>query len=231
MGVAIGLLVALVVVLAGCGEPAYTYVKNSGEHTYFKVPHSWHQLDRSDLIDPFSRADADSALSAVEKKLVWTVAYDADAEPDGIHIIIAGSDEPFVYSSVRPLTADQQGLFSLDTLRNLIVPVTAMTQKPTDTAYLAAAQAGFNVESFELLRSDLLTPGAGVRGVRVVYNYRFPDLLGRPGLLNTFDQTAYVNDDASRLYILLIRCSARCYSKRGAELDAIATSFTVRSRL
>jgi hypothetical protein len=74
-----------------------------------------------------------------------------------------------------------------------------------------------------LLRDDVLTPHAGLRGVRVTFNYR---LLG--GTLDTFDQTAYINNDASKEYVLLIRCTARCYRARAAELDAIAKSFTVR---
>jgi hypothetical protein len=226
----VGLIALFCATLAGCGEPEFTYVKNSGAHTYFKVPHSWHQLAQSEMIDPFSGSDQDSAQRAIENQLVWSVAYDADPEPDGTHII-TGTDEPFVYSSVRPLTQGAQGMVSLDLLRNLIIPVTAMSQKPSDTAYQAAAQQGFNVESFELLRNDLLTPGSGIRGVRVVFNYKFPGLLPGAGLLNTFDQTALINDDATKLYVLLIRCSARCYQKRAAELNTVATSFTVRSGL
>jgi hypothetical protein len=49
--------------------------------------------------------------------------------------------------------------------------------------------------------------------------------------MHTFDQTAYANQDSSVLYLMLIRCTARCYRDRAVELDTIATSFTVRSQL
>jgi hypothetical protein len=215
--VVVGLVGLFAVALAGCGEPAYTYIKNSGDHTYFKVPRNWHQVNRDELDDPFSSADPDSAQKQLEKRLIWSIAYDAAPIPAAAHMF-SSSDQPFVYSSVRPLTQSQQGGVSFDTLRNLVLPV-------TDARRQAAAQAGFNVDSFELLRDDVLTPGKGIRGIRVVYNYQFQ------GVLDTFDQTAYVNDAASRMYFLLIRCSARCYRQRTAELDGIATSFTVRSGL
>ena len=59
----------------------------------------------------------------------------------------------------------------------------------------------------------------------IIFNYR----VGGQGELSTFDQTAYTNDDASRMYLLLIRCSARYYRDRGSEVRDVATSFTVRS--
>jgi len=102
-------------------------------------------------------------------------------------------------------------------MRDFVLPV-------TDGAREAAATNGLPVSDFELLRDDVLAPRSGIRGVRVVYNYR----LG-PAPLQTFDQTTYVNADTSRVYVILIRCSAACYRQRFAELDAVATSFTVRS--
>ena len=40
---------------------------------------------------------------------------------------------------------------------------------------------------------------------------------------------ALVNNDSSKLYLMIIRCSTACYRARSAELGTIATSFTVRS--
>ena len=77
---------------------------------------------------------------------------------------------------------------------------------------------------FELVQDQVLTPSSGLHGVRVVYDYE----LGND-VLHTFDQTALVNNDGSKIYLLIIRCSASCYRERSSELDAIAKSFTVRS--
>ena len=58
----------------------------------------------------------------------------------------------------------------------------------------------------------------------MVYDYELGD-----DVLHTFDQTALVNNDGSKVYLLIIRCSTTCYRERSSELDTIAKSFTVRS--
>jgi hypothetical protein len=58
-----------------------------------------------------------------------------------------------------------------------------------------------------------------------VYSYDFPDQE-----LQTFDQTTYVSNDGSPVYLLLISCSAACHRDRAGELKKVVDSFTVRSR-
>lgn len=213
---ATGLCVALVAA-GGCGAPAYTYVKNSGEHTYFRLPREWHRVDQDELDSALSADDPNSAAAIASKRLVWSIAYDAETPPSALHMFVTAGDEPFVFATVRPLSTGQRDAMSYDGMRDFVLPV-------TDGAREAAATNGLPVSDFELLRDDLLAPRPGIRGVRVVYNYR----LG-PEPLQTFDQTTYVNSDTSKVYVILIRCSAVCYRQRSAELDSVATSFTVRS--
>ena len=42
------------------------------------------------------------------------------------------------------------------------------------------------------------------------------------------DQTNYLNDDASKLYMFFVRCSSECYDQRKGEIDRAVSSFTVR---
>jgi hypothetical protein len=44
------------------------------------------------------------------------------------------------------------------------------------------------------------------------------------------DQTAYLNDDASKVYVLLVRCSTTCYKDRHGEIDGVVSSFTIREK-
>ena len=39
-----GCAVLLGVTVTGCGAPQYTYVANSSQSTYFKVPNGWHKI-------------------------------------------------------------------------------------------------------------------------------------------------------------------------------------------
>src|ERR1019366_5718498 len=42
-------LVAVVVIIAGCGAPQFSYVADSSAQTYFKVPYGWHQISGTAL--------------------------------------------------------------------------------------------------------------------------------------------------------------------------------------
>jgi hypothetical protein len=211
-------LVVAVATLASCGSPEFTYVKNSGEHTYFKVPRQWHRVDQAALDDALSPDSPDSAAAALRQQLVWSVAYDADSRPSPLHLFTGDSDQPFVYATVRRLTDQQRNAMSFDRLRDSILPV-------TDSARQSAAQAGLPLDGFELLSDTIVKPRVGIRGIHIIFNYHITS----QGDLSTFDQTAYLNDDTSRMYLIMIRCSARCYRERGRELGDVATSFAVRN--
>jgi hypothetical protein len=214
------LAIATVVAAAtACGEPEFTYVKNSGEQTYFKVPHEWHRIGEGDLEKLLIDEPAESATAELKRQLSWSVAYDAAASPSGAHLLSGvTTDEPIVYALVLQLTAGQRGTVSEDLLRDFFFPVTEDARK-------AAAEGGSQLRFFEKVGDEVLTPSANIRGVRVVFNYQLSG-----GVLHTFDETALVNNATDHIYVLLIRCSTRCYRQRADELNAIATSFTVRNR-
>ncbi|MEO5878062.1 MAG: hypothetical protein ABIS86_18955 [Streptosporangiaceae bacterium] len=211
------LLLPSALLLTACGSPSYHYVKNSGDRTYFKVPADWHRIDDKSLTTALNpTVDPASATAAVLDKATWSAAFDADDEPSASHLFGIGNDQPFVYATVSRMTRDEAGALSLNQLRDLFLPVTEAARK-------TATDRGVELQGFELLRDDLLTPGHGVRGVHTTYNY-----VVSIGALQTFDLTAYASDDG-RLFWMVVRCSARCFKDRSSELDTIATSFTVRN--
>lgn len=210
-------MIPLALSLTACGDPSYHYVKNSDDKTYFKVPADWHKVDEKALNNALNSTDPDSATAAVIEKITWSVAYDADSKPSANHLLGLGSDQPFVYVTVRKLSPDEQGAVSLNHLRDLFLPV-------TEGGRQNAEQTGSGLQGFELLRDEVLAPGNGVRGVRTTYNYS-----AALGGLQTFDLTAYTSDDG-HLYWMVVRCSAKCFKERSGELNAIATSFTVRTK-
>jgi hypothetical protein len=211
-------LAMLLALISGCGQPSFTYVKNSGQKTYFKVPSSWNQIDRASIDRLITPDNPDSATAALRRKLVWSVGYDADKNPSAMHMLEATGNSPFVYVSVSTLGASQRDDMSLNALRDLLLPVSAGARQ-------AAAATTFPLTGFELLADDVVTPTKGIHGIHAVYNYAFPD-----GQEQTYDQTAYVSDDVSRVYLMLIVCSASCHRDRASEIKRVATSFTVRSQ-
>lgn len=205
----VGLWVVLLgLAVAGCAAPQFTYVTNSSQHTYFKVPSGWREISAGALA---------AAVNSAPQSGVWTVGYDGSTEPEANHVLGAENQQPFAYSVVAAVNQTTTNALSYNNLRDFFLPVTA-------TARASAAQSGFPLTKFQLLSDSMLELTQGVHGVRVVYDYSYPD-----GSVNTFDQVALTNADDTEVYLLLVHCLASCYSKHHSEIDTVMKSFTVRS--
>jgi hypothetical protein len=208
------LLLVLAAVLAACGAPEYSYVTNSADHTYLRVPASWAPLDGEELglvfgIDP----------TLEENQGLWLAGYDADARPSTAHLVGPHAAAPAVVVGVRDVPPPARGQISLDVLRDLFRPVSPAARQRV------AANPMSPFSGFALIADEVVSPGDGLRGVHSVYRYRI-----QGGPTQVFDQTVYVNDDASKLYMFFVRCSTECYEKRRQEIESVVSSFTVRER-
>jgi hypothetical protein len=213
-------MAVLGVLASACGTSKYTYVANKDEKTYFRVPSSWHQVDEAPIYQTFSGDNPGSAIAQQRRQLTWAAAYDASSDPSPSHMTgVEGGDSPILYVEIRHLLPSEQNQVSYDSLRDSVLAV-------TDARRQQYAQAGYTLPDMELLHDEIIPPKDGVRGVREVFNVDFGN-----GVFNTFDQTALASADSSTLYLLLIRCTAQCYRERVAEINDIATSFTVRSKV
>jgi hypothetical protein len=208
--VAAGMVVAL---LAGFGAPSWTYVTNSADRTYLKVPTTWKQVDPAEVENELGVAPAKDSSQGV-----WIQAYDSDAQPSLSHIIGKTADSPAILVTVQPIPEKSRGQISLDSIRDFVYPVSDTARQ---SLQLGGQQSGLT--GFALLGDQVLTPGTGIRGVHTVFSYRVNG--GEPQI---FDQTGYLNDDASKLYLALARCSVQCFEKRQSEIDGVVSSFTVR---
>jgi hypothetical protein len=204
---------ALVALLAGCGAPEYTYVTNSADRTYVKLPTSWRPIDKRALDDAIG---LDPSLSDEERGL-WLEGYDADVAPSPLHLFGPSSTAPAAFVSVQQIPEAARGSFSLDKLRDLFYPVSEEARQA------AELDPTTGLTDFVLVSDEVLTPGEGLRGVHSVFRYRMGE--GAPQMI---DQTAYLNDDASKLYMFFVRCSTECYEQRQQEIGNVVSSFTVR---
>ena len=205
-------LVAMVVMVAACGAPQYTYVTNSSAHAYFKVPAGWTKLSDSALA-----AALHSGSGSGKANGVWSVGYDGSAPPSASHVFGSVVPKPFAFALVEPLNSSASAGMSYNELRDIFLPVTSATRA-------TAARSGFPLTGFHLLRNNILTQGQGVHGVRVTFDYTFPD-----GSTDTFDQVAFTNADDTEIYLLVLHCLASCYQQNHGEIDTVMSSFTVRS--
>jgi hypothetical protein len=196
---------------SGCSAPDHTYVANTANKTYFKVPASWHEIDEKVLkqtaAGPSPTPGSDSE---------WVVSYDAAKAPSVAHLVASDTPDPIVYVHVGPVPTKAGEPVSFDNLRDLVLPVTA-------TARAAATNSSTTFSDFKLVSDSVLTPKSGLRGVHEVFQYRVEG-----GPLQTFDETAYTNKEGSKVYVMLLRCSSACYQARHAELESVTASFTIQ---
>jgi hypothetical protein len=205
-------MILLAVTVSACGAPQFTYVANSDAHTYFKVPGQWHKITDSALASQLHRGSGSAQQTGF-----WSVGYDGSNPPSATHVFDSGAPQPFAFALVEKLSPTASSVMSYNGLRDLFLPVTPATR-------LAAAKSGFALTGFRLLRDTVLTPGQGVHGVRVTFEYTFPD-----GNTDTFDQVAFTNADDTEVYLLVLHCLAICYRQHYSEIDTVMKSFTVRS--
>jgi len=145
-------IVSALALISGCGGAQYTYVANSDEKTYFKIPSGWHEIDQTVIDNYFTPENPDSAGGQLRKQLRWSAAYDADDDPTPTHMTTAvSSDAPVLYVTVRHLTASEQSVVSYDYLRDSFTYVSLNARRQ-------AATAGYDLSSFELLYDELLPP-------------------------------------------------------------------------
>lgn len=206
-------LVVIVVMVAACGAPQFTYVANSSAHAYFKVPAGWRKLSDSALAAALRGGSGGSGTP----NGVWSVGYDGSNAPSASHVFGSVVQKPFAFALVEPLNSSASAGMSYNELRDIFLPVTSATRA-------TAAKSGFPLTGFHLLRNSVLTQGQGVHGVRVTFDYTFPG-----GSTDTFDQVAFTNADDTEIYLLVLHCLASCYQQNHSEIDTVMSSFTVRS--
>ena len=212
--VALWVVLVAGVLVAGCGAPQYTYVANTAAHAYFEVPSQWHKISDAALAAALNGGKAPSQSG---NGAVWSVGYDASTAPSASNVLSPAATQPFAFALVGKLDSSTQNAMSYDGLRDFVLPVTAAARQ-------SAAAQGFPLTGFRLLHDSVLTPGQGVHGVHVTFDYRYPD-----GKVDTFDQIAFTNADSTEVYVLLVHCLAACYSQHRGEISTVMSSFTVRS--
>jgi hypothetical protein len=203
-----GCALLLAVTLAGCVAPQYTYVANSGQSTYFKVPYSWHAIGQTALNHELQTDLGESGAG-------WTVAYEGGAKPAATDFLSFGAAHPFVWAEIGTLSSTASQALSYNSLRDFFLPVTS-------TARQAVAQ-GFPLTNFTQIRDQVLTPGQGVHGVRETFSYTLS------GATDTFDEIALTNATQTVVYFLVLHCTTSCYSSEQAQISQVMSSFTVRS--
>jgi hypothetical protein len=202
--------------LAACARPTYSFVTNADDHVYFKVPAGYQKIDKGEL-DKVAVLGMDASSAAALRAQTWSVAFEAKDKPLVTDVFSSQTARsPIVFARVIRAGNGETPTVTLDTLRNLFLPV-------SDSARAAALAAGQQLAGFHSVTDEVLTRKGGMTGVHEVFRYT------SGGVPQTFDSTAFMTKNASRVYALLVRCTQTCYADRHGELVSIVRSFTVKS--
>lgn len=200
-------VLAATVLVAGCADSGFNYVKSSQDKTYFKVPKRWTLFDENTVMDGIG-ADLTKTERQTELDQTWRVAFDAAPKPSLGHLGSAGADHPSGLAVVRNLTFDASDAMSNSVLRNYFFDVDTALQDQTG----------------ELVEYEELQLDGGFRGSHLVAN------LDVNGKRMTIDQTALVDQATSKLYALLVSCSNVCYDENKGQITKVVDSWTVRDK-
>jgi hypothetical protein len=209
----LALLVATSVVLlglSGCGAPAYTYVTDSADSTYYKVPADWHAISTSSL-------DAALAAAGGSGQGIWATAFEAGASPSASDFLSFGVTQPFVFSEVGTLSSTASNELSYDGLRDFLFPVSSEGRE-------SASESGdFPLTNFKSLTDDTITASNGVHGVREIFQYSYNNVA------DTFDEVSLTNADQTVVYFIIVHCTTACYTRYQPQINTVMSSFTVGS--
>lgn len=196
--------------LSACGAPAYTYVTDSADQTYYKVPASWHAVSATAL---GSALNGGQPITGQH----WLAGFDAASNPSADRAASFAVTEPFAFSLVLPLSSDASNSLSYNSMRDFLLPVTAQGRQN------AAAEGETSLTGFRLLRDDTVTGKGGIHGIRDTFQYTLNNLS------DTWDEDVLTNADETIVYFLMVHCTNACYSKNQTEINTVMSSFTVGS--
>jgi hypothetical protein len=203
--ITIGLIVGLSA--ASCAT-SYTYVADSGDNAYFKVPPSWHQVDQKSL-QPL----VGNSINGVGSYL-WARGYDSATNPSAQHVLAFTTPAPVVLAGVLSLSSGGRSALSLNAMRDLFLPVTSNSRQ-------AASQQGAPLTGFQSLSDQVITNSHGDRGIREIFDYTFN------GLPETFDLTVMTDSNTTKLYFLLVQCITPAFTADYSQISQVVGSFTV----
>ena len=196
--------------LSACGKPSQKYAASKSEGAYFAVPQNWHEVTMKEL----NALEAKSTVDGASDKLSlvkWQEAYSPDSKIGPMEVFsIRATSEPLVFARVRSLFPDEINSMSYNSLRDIVQPVTEWVSNPTaDTPIYKI------IDDFEVVQK-------GARGVRTIFSFI------HNGVSQTIDQTALMSNNGQKIYLLVMRCTSKCYQKNSKTLSKISKSFTVR---
>ena len=208
-GRSLGIALALSLLLTGCGESSKIYAASKSEGVFFSVPKTWHGLSTAAL-NKFEKSVEDKNSESRQALVRWQEAYSPDPKLKVSQVFtLKPPSSPLIFVRVRDLTSPEMNNFSYNSLRDVITPITQLSQG-TD----------LGVPDFQLI-DDGEVVEKGARGVQTIYSFSIN------GVNQTLNQVVMMSNDRTVLYVFVARCATTCYDKNKKTIEEIVKSYTV----
>ena len=196
--------------LVSCGSPSQNYVSYKDDGVYLAVPKTWSEISPESLATQEAKSTATGA-SERAAAVKWQIAFSTDKSVTASDVFsIQNSNNPIVFLRIRSLSAVERNLVSLNSLRDVIVPLSSWID------------GALKIPVFTLLEDGELTE-KGASGIHS--RFIFGPAEGEP---QTLDQSVLLSPDRNTLYVLVARCSKTCFEQNQEVLDKIVASFRVQ---
>lgn len=196
-------LLALVLALTGCAQPAKQYVNADTLGMYFALPREWVAVPSEQLTKAQEGWNDDAGEVYVET-VRWQGAWgEAGIKPAQV-FSAKPSSNPTAYAFVRDLLNVETRQIGEDietALQDLVIPASALLAAGVDVETTQWRQNGF---------------------VGIQQSATYPAGGGR----STVDVVSMLSPSRSRLYVLVLRCSADCYAEHQQDFDGVINSLT-----
>lgn len=217
-GVVVVVGAALAAVVAGCGGSGFTYLSNSRDGAFFKVPAEWGTFDEAELLESGGEPSED-ARDALDDDRIWLWGFDGSEKPSPGNVTSSASDAPRGFAEVRRLTPEERGSIDLVALRSIGLPTDPSTGSPVDPVSFAQRNPSGPVRVLRY-EDDLVFDG-GAHGVRIA-------LLIQADEPWVVEHIAAVDAATTKRYLLSIGCSLDCWTEHEDVIQDVLESWTLR---
>lgn len=198
-------LLVAVALLAGCTAPERQYISAAENGMYFSLPAHWHAV-RQQQLNTAESGWSDDAGNVLQQSMRWQGAWAKSVVNANAVFTAKASATPIVFAYVRDLLSqERQGIGNniAAALKDVALPATAISD------------AGNPVETTSIKRG-------GFTGIRQRATY----VSG--GVMQTIDAVSMLPPKRDRLYVVLARCTSRCYASQSAIIDDVFDSLTFK---
>jgi hypothetical protein len=199
-----GVLAAMLFVV-GCEAPTRQYIAADSYGMYFAMPREWSPVPDRQMITAES-GWTDDAGRVFSQTVLWQGAWTAgDANANEVFAARAPS-QPVVFAYVRELIGvEQQGIAS-DTrtaLQDIVLPASTILDSGGDV----------QTESWRC---------GGFSGLHQFATY------ATGGRMQTVEVVSMLPPGKDRVYVVVVRCSERCFTTNSGTINAIFDSLTFK---